>query len=212
MGNYLQLQVFFTILQQDLRSSPACPQKQAFTKVPNMKQLQWNIVYTQPDREKKVAELLVKKGLKAYCPLNNLQIKYGKKKKVTGEPVFCSYVFVCMDESQKSTVLQTRGVVNFVYWLNKPVVIENEEIAAINFFLQDYPSVTLEKIAINPEEKARLVNEPVMVRKGNVMEVMNDLSKVLLPTLGYAMMSDTRRVPSEIFTFNRDSQDSRIRV
>ncbi|MES1220387.1 MAG: transcription termination/antitermination NusG family protein [Bacteroidota bacterium] len=174
-----------------------------------MKQSQWHIVYTRPERENKVAELLNKKGFKAYCPQNRLHATYGSKKKITGFPLFASYVFVSIREDQKSSVLHTNGVMGFVYWLDKPVVIRDEEVAAINFFLQDYPQVMLEKIAVNVNEPVRVINEPVMVRKGNFMEVSNPDSKVMLPSLGYVMIADTRKQGSETFIYK---EESRVKV
>ena len=58
----------------------------------------WYVVYTKPNWEKKVAELLEKKGIEQYCPLNKVQKQWHDRKKTVWEPLFKSYVFVRTDE------------------------------------------------------------------------------------------------------------------
>src|ERR1700733_7578238 len=91
----------------------------------------WYAVHTRPRWEKKVAGLLAKKKLEFYCPLNKVQRQWSDRKKIVTEPLFSSYVFVHIDETEQVPVRVTDGVINFVYWLGKPAVVRNEEILAI---------------------------------------------------------------------------------
>jgi len=54
----------------------------------------WYAVYTRPRWEKKVSELVTKKKLTTYCPLNRVVKQWSDRKKVIFEPLFTSYVFV----------------------------------------------------------------------------------------------------------------------
>lgn len=102
----------------------------------------WYAVYTKSRTEKKVALRLKEVGIDAYCPVNKQEKKWSDRLKVTEEPLFRSYVFVNIDlEKQSAAVRRTLGVVNFVYWLNKPAVIQDDEIIAIQQFLSEHASV-----------------------------------------------------------------------
>jgi transcription antitermination factor NusG len=129
---------------------------------------------------------------------------------VVTDPLFDSYVFVHLAEKDHSKVMQTRGIVNFFYWLGKPAVISEGEINAIESFLNEYPDVRLEKTLVRPDEQAKFVNSPLILRKGNVLEVRNQTVKVLLPSLGFTLTADIRRDVEE--NINVYEEESKIRV
>src|SRR6187402_529657 len=98
----------------------------------------WYAVYTKPRWEKKVYSLLKDGGMEAYCPLNRVRKKWSDRIKWVEEPLFKSYVFVKVTEEERTGVRMVNGVVNFVYWLGKPAVVKDKEIAIIRKFLNDY--------------------------------------------------------------------------
>src|SRR4030095_8525252 len=107
--------------------------------------LRWYALYTKPRWEKKVAEILMRKNVETYCPLNKVKRQWSDRKKVILEPLFHSYVFVRIPEKLQNHVRQTDGVINIVYWLGKPAVIRDAEIEVIKRFLNDFENVKLEK-------------------------------------------------------------------
>ncbi|MBS1576582.1 MAG: UpxY family transcription antiterminator [Bacteroidetes bacterium] len=166
-----------------------------------MSEAKWLAVYTRPRCEKKVADLLTKRKIHNYCPMNTSQRQWSDRKKVIFEPLFTSYVFVNLTEKERVTVLETAGVINFVYWLGKPAIIRDEEIGAIKFFLKEYQSVTLEKKMVNLNDEVRIINGPLMLRKGNVLEVRNSTVKVTLPSLGHTLVAEIRKDNIENLTY-----------
>lgn len=150
----------------------------------------WYAVYTKPRWEKKVAELLTRKKIENYCPLNKVIRQWHDRKKMIEEPLFTSYVFVCITAAEQTEVRKTDGVINFIYWLGKPAVIRPNEIEAIRDFLEDHQNVQLEKTRVNPKDVVRVVRGPLMGQEGNVVEVYNQKAKVLLPSLGYCLVAD----------------------
>ena len=70
----------------------------------NDESLQWYAVYTKPRWEKKVADLLTKKQIENYCPLNRVLRQWSDRKKVILEPLFTSYVFVRISESNQLAI------------------------------------------------------------------------------------------------------------
>ena len=158
-----------------------------------MKDSKWFAVYTRPKWEKKVTELLEKKKIKAYRPLNKSYKEWGDKRRVVNDTLFNSYVFVHLAEKDHDKVIQTRGVVSFYYWLGKPAVVSEDEINAIQRFLNEYPDVRLEKTLVRPEETVKFISNPLILRKGNVLEVRNNAVKVMLPSLGHMLIAEVRK-------------------
>lgn len=152
--------------------------------------MNWYAVYTKPRWEKKVSDLLLKKKIENYCPLNRVHRQWSDRKKIVLEPLFTSYVFVRIPEAEQLGVRQTDGILNFVYWLGKPAVIRDEEIDAIKRFLKDHDNVQVEKVFLNENDRVRVLSGPLMLREGNVLEVKNKTVKVMLPTLGYTLVAE----------------------
>lgn len=150
----------------------------------------WYAVYTKPRWEKKVAGLLEKYRIENYCPLNKVQKQWSDRKKVVMEPLFTSYVFVHIAESEQLSVRQTEGVLNFVYWLGKPAIIREDEIEIIKRFLNEYSNVRVEHTDLTENDKVRVTAGPLMMREGSVVEVKNKTVKVLLPTLGFTLIAE----------------------
>ncbi|MES2775224.1 MAG: UpxY family transcription antiterminator [Bacteroidota bacterium] len=161
---------------------------------------QWYAVYTRPRWEKKASELLSKRQIENYCPLNKVVRKWSDRKKIIYEPLFTSYVFINAEEKELSTIKQTDGVLNFVYWLGKPAVIKDDEINTIKNFLNEYQNVKLEQTEVNIYDTVRINSGPFMQREGDVMEVKNKSVKIYLPSLGYAMVAEVEKSNVEIIS------------
>ena len=113
--------------------------------------------------------------------------QWSDRKKIILEPLFTSYVFVRITSEEQLAIRQTDGILNFVYWLNKPAVIRSEEIDIIKQFLNEHSSVRLEKVAVNINDRVRVVGGPFMEQEGQVISIKNKSVKVMLPSLGYLM-------------------------
>jgi transcription antitermination factor NusG len=126
----------------------------------------WYVLYTKSDCEKKVSALLTKKKINNYCPLNKLNKQLADRKKTIFVPLFNSFVFVNASEIEIIKIKKTnQDIVNFVYWLGKPVEIREEEIENIKLFLEEYSDVKIEKTEINMNNMLRFVKGPYMDSK-----------------------------------------------
>lgn len=163
----------------------------------NKENSKWYAVYTKPRWEKKVADLLTRKHVENYCPLNKVQRQWSDRKKIVMEPLFQSYVFVKISADSSSLVRETSGVLNFVYWLQKPAVIRDEEIDVIKRFMNEYHNIQLEKANVNLNDKVRVIGGPLMMLEGNVLEVKHRTVKVLLPSLGYTLVAEIQKMNIE---------------
>lgn len=160
----------------------------------------WYAVYTKPKWEKKVAELLTRKGIENYCPLNKVLKQWHDRKKMVEEPLFTSYVFVCIANDQLTEVRKTDGIINFVYWLGKPALVREDEITTIKNFLGTYREVQLEKTRIKPDDAIQIINGPLMNREGTVLEVHQKTVKVILPSLGHALVAQVEKASVEVIS------------
>jgi transcription antitermination factor NusG len=169
-----------------------------------IKDKMWYAIYTKPRWEKKVAGMLTRKNIENYCPLNKVQRQWSDRKKIVMEPLFQSYVFVNVSSLEQTMVRETTGVLNFVYWLQKPAIIRDEEIEVIKRFLNEYHHVQIEKSTVNLNDKVRIIGGPLMMREGNVLEIKNKTVKVLLPTMGYTLVAEIEKTNLEKVAVSND--------
>ena len=157
----------------------------------------WYIVHTKAGREKRVAEILGRRKIENYCPINKITRHQNDREKLMYEPVFRSYAFVRIFEHEILGLQDIHGVISFVYWLNKPVVIHDSEIETIKDFLNKYASVKLEKTDVHANGAARAIDSRFTGGEENVPDVKNGIAKVLLPSLGYLMLGETETTSDE---------------
>lgn len=170
----------------------------------------WYALYTRPRWEKKVADLLSRRKIENFCPLNKVMRQWSDRKKIVYEPLFSSYVFVRASEIEHLAIKQTDGVLNFVYWLNKPAIIKDEEIDAIKDFLSNHHDVKLEKIKVNVADKVRVTSGPLMALEGEVIEIKSKTVKVFLPSLGYALYAELEKSNVEVVNLGASTYKSSI--
>lgn len=147
----------------------------------------WYAIYTKPRWEKKVNDLLTRKRIESYCPLNRVRRRWKDRTKTVHEPLFKSYVFVCVSEAEKGEVRFTDGVVNFVYWERKPAVIRHEEIETIKKFLRDYDDVEVRPVSLNEGQRVRIKTGVMMNKEGLVVQIKGNRAVVVIESLGYEL-------------------------
>jgi len=158
----------------------------------------WFAIYTRPRWEKKVAESLSKHRIENYCPLNKVVRQWSDRKKIVYEPLFTSYVFVKVTEKEHLSIRKTPGVINLVYWLNKPAVIPEHEIETIKRFLNEHSTVSLKKTQVNVADRVRIIGGAFSEEEGEVVSVKTKTVKIALPSLGYLMYAEVERTNVEV--------------
>jgi hypothetical protein len=91
-------------------------------------------------------------------------------------------------ETQIPELHKVNGVINLVFWLNKPFIVPDHEIDLIRDFLTEYKNVTLEKIGI--DEKVRFPNNLLADNKDGDVYIRNNTARAILPSLGYVMTAE----------------------
>lgn len=149
----------------------------------------WLAVYTKSRWEKKVYSLLVDQGFEAYCPLNKVTRQWSDRVKIVEEPLFRSYVFVKLQDSEHAKVRMINGVVNFVYWLGKPAVIADGDIEKIKRFLNEYSEVYAEALHIKQNSTVQITRGVFIDKEANVLSVRKNHVEVVIESLGYKLVA-----------------------
>ena len=153
----------------------------------------WLAIYTRPRWEKKVDLLLKEKGFESYCPLNKVRRKWSDRIKLVEEPLFKSYVFVKIDDTARTTVRMTPGVINFVYWNGKPAVIKEKEISIIKRFLDEHENVKVQPMDIELNQRVKITHGPLMDQEGRVVDLRHKTVKISIDSIGYVLVAYIER-------------------
>lgn len=124
----------------------------------------WYAAYTRPRWEKKVSRVLEQKGIECWCPLKKTVKQWSDRKKTVEEPLFTSYVFVHISDQEKTPVLSTDGILNFVYYVGKPAIIRDEEIDIIRKYLNEKLATVSVQSLTSLDENTRIkVNQGIFM-------------------------------------------------
>ncbi|MEO7043905.1 MAG: UpxY family transcription antiterminator [Ferruginibacter sp.] len=153
-------------------------------------QKSWYIVYTKPKCEKKVAGILAKKKVENFSPLNCIRVQSLRRSKLIYEPLFSSYVFVNIKESDISLITGIDNVISILYWKGKAAMVSDQEIMAIREFVTYHQNIRLEKSRLNVNGEARSIDSSSYVMDGKILMIKNKSANVNLPSLGYTMVAE----------------------
>ena len=164
-------------------------------------QKNWYIIYTKPKCEKKVTSILIKRKIEYFFPLNWKETVSIRKRKMHQEPLFKSYIFVHVEESDIERLKSINGVLNLLYWKGTPAIINKEEIRVIKEFIDAFQDIRIEKYCVNAAEKSQSIDDFRYSLSGNVLIIKNSVVKANLPSLGFSIIAKVERDNSLISNF-----------
>jgi len=97
----------------------------------------WYAIYTRSRNEKKANRLLQDSGIETYFPVIKVLKQWSDRKKWVEEPLFRSYIFVYISRKQYYDVLNIQGVVRYITFEGKAVVVPPNQILAIRQFINN---------------------------------------------------------------------------
>ena len=137
----------------------------------------WHALYVRSRTEKKVLSQLEDNGFQAYLPLVTQVKKWSDRNKKVKEPLFKSYVFVYSNEKEYIPILNVYGVVRFVSFEKKAVVVPENQILAIKKFVSDYEKGEEYKLMNNEDLKegqmVRIISGPCKGLTGRLETICN---------------------------------------
>ncbi|HET8887188.1 MAG TPA: UpxY family transcription antiterminator [Salinimicrobium sp.] len=145
----------------------------------------WYVLYTKPKAEKEVTKSLEALGINVFCPLITEIRQWSDRKKKVSVPLFKSYVFVNLEESERDRVFLVNGIVRYLFWLGKPAVVKDEEIKVIKDWLgrEDLEEMRISKYA--PGDKIILEEGAFKNQEAMVKEVGKNRMRLVLSNLGF---------------------------
>jgi transcription antitermination factor NusG len=147
----------------------------------------WYVLYTNPKAEKKVAEQLNRLGIEVYCP-TVVQVKqWSDRKKKVESPLFTSYVFVNIEDAARDDVFKAKGVVRYLFWLGKPAVVKNEEIAEIKKWLAAR-DVDIEFEALHEGDEIEITEGQFKGQTGTVQQIDKNYIRLIIKSIGFVMI------------------------
>ena len=137
----------------------------------------WHALYVRSRAEKKVLWQLEENGFTAYLPLITQMKQWSDRKKNVEEPLFKSYVFVYSNEREYIPILNVYGVIKFVTFERKAVIVPENQILAIKKFVNDFEKGEEYKMMNNEElkvgQKVRIINGPMKGLTGKLETIRN---------------------------------------
>lgn len=143
----------------------------------------WYVVRTKPQHEIKSAKFLENLGLEVYCPVVTEVRQWSDRKKKVTVPLFKSYLFVKPEDKERSVVYEAPGVLNYLYWLNKPAQVREEEIKTLKDWLEDdrVDEFKVEKLVVG--DTILLSHGPLKDKEAKIRKIGKKRMWLLLPAL-----------------------------
>ncbi|MCP9199569.1 UpxY family transcription antiterminator [Gramella sp. GC03-9] len=144
----------------------------------------WFVLYTKPKSEIKVADSLRDANFEVFCPTTTVVRQWSDRRKRLEVPLFTSYVFIRIKNSERSKVFGFPGVIRYLFWLGKPAIARDEEIDLIKAWLNDDRIENIEVRNICPGDRVRIKSGPFKERVGMVQELGSKRIRLVLQELG----------------------------
>ena len=137
----------------------------------------WHALYVKPRSEKKVLSQLEEMGIQAYLPIVTVVKQWSDRRKKVEEPLFKSYVFVFSNDKEYIPILSLSGVVKFVCFEKKAVIVPENQILAIKKFVSDFERGEEFKMRNNDDltvgQTVRIINGPLKGLAGRLDTIRN---------------------------------------
>ena len=150
----------------------------------------WYVIYTAPRAEKKVYQRFLEEEIECYFPTYITLRQWSDRKKRVELPLFSSYIFVRIYESEMAKVLNVAGVVRFVYYLKRPAVVREIEIERIKFFLKKTEGY---RIAVAKGDQVQIASGIMQGVDGVVMRVSKNKVIIRIEQLGISVVATVPR-------------------
>jgi len=130
----------------------------------------WFAIRVKSNFEKKVANGLRNKGLDEFLPLYRSRQCLSNRYKTVDLPLFPGYLFCRLDLDHRLPLLTTLGFLYIVSVGNKPVPVDEGEIAAVQFVVRSgVPAMPWPSLAVG--QRVRLEGGPLCGLEGAVTQV-----------------------------------------
>ncbi len=151
----------------------------------------WYVVYTKARNEKKTALILEKSGIEVYCPIVKEVRQWSDRKKTVEVPLFSSYLFVHLSPKERELVYAAPGVVRYLFWLNRPAIVKDQEIEILKNWLSG--EVLAARVqTLKPGDCLSIHKGPFKGKDGVIQNVNANRVQLVLKELGLKVSITTQ--------------------
>ena len=155
--------------------------------------MNWYVIYTKSRSEKMVADKLAKAGIEVFCPLLKRKKLWSDRWKWVEEPLFRSYCFVRLEDSDRDNIFSVPGVVRYVFHCGKPAIIREKEMDLLKSWLAEYDHESIQTENLNVNDRIRIRSGALMDKEAEVLESNGNYALLLLEDLGLQVKVDLRK-------------------
>ena len=119
----------------------------------------WFVLCTKPRNELKVLNRLLSIGVDAYTPSRIELRQWSDRKKKVIVPLLPSMVLVRLDEKKVHKVFEIPGVVRYLFEYGKRAEVSNEEVVAMQSFVENMLTVQESKLVVGATVQVPLLDQ-----------------------------------------------------
>jgi transcription antitermination factor NusG len=119
----------------------------------------WFVLCTKPRNELKVLNRLLSLGIDAYTPSRIELRQWSDRKKKVIVPLLPSMVLVRLDEKKVHKVFEIPGVVRYLFEYGKRAEISNEEVVAMQSFVENTLTIQENKLVVGATVQVPLLEQ-----------------------------------------------------
>ena len=123
----------------------------------------WFVLYTKPRAEIKVSQRLSVLGIENYTPTKIEVRQWSDRKKKITVPLLPSMVLVSLLEKEVNKVFEVAGAVRYLFENQKRAEVSNEEVLAMNYYLDNIYYSKQKELAVGATVKVPLLEEEATV-------------------------------------------------
>jgi transcriptional antiterminator RfaH len=138
----------------------------------------WFVLFTKPRNELKVLERLTAIGLEAYTPCKIEVRQWSDRKKKTRVPLLPSMVLVRLQERQVNQVFEVPGVVRYLFEHGKRAMVSNQEVLAMQCYLENTYQTTPKELEVGDTVKVPLLEQEAILLSVKGKKCLAQLQKL----------------------------------
>ena len=139
----------------------------------------WFVLYTKPRNELKVVERLRSNGVEAYTPTRTEVRQWSDRTKKVKVPLLPSMVLVSLQEKQVDMVFEVPGVVRYLFEHGKRAKVSNQEVLAMQHYLENTYQRTSKELEVGDTVKV-----PLLEQQATLLSIKGKKCLVQLQKLG----------------------------
>lgn len=122
----------------------------------------WHLIYTRPHQERKVSDQLQDKQIRTYLPVKKEQRKWSDRVKTIIAPIFPSYLFVYLSNSQEFYEgMRADGACYYVRSGTSPARMSDDEIHSIRMMESNGVNMEVTNDPVQPGQQLLIRNGPL---------------------------------------------------